>query len=131
MNNSTEQTMKAWQPRRPSPELRARIFVSEELATTPASAPVEFDWAGLTRWLAPAVGCFALLIGMSGNPETRLPLGSIGSISGQELAISIAAGHRDFPKNNVPSKSLEWTFGAPSSSSNDSFTGSETNTLHK
>src|SRR5688500_14776917 len=46
-------------PRRPSPELRARIFSS---AAQPAAA-IGFDLHELTRWIVPAFGCFLLVMG--------------------------------------------------------------------
>lgn len=50
--------MLRWTPRRPSPELRARIFGSPAPVTVAARALADFS-----RWLVPAFGCFLLVVG--------------------------------------------------------------------
>jgi hypothetical protein len=129
MNDSTEQLMKAWRLRQPSPGLRERIFVSESAPADFARGPL--DWAGLTRWLVPALGCFAILVGMALDPRTRIPAGAMEPLAGQHTSFAMAEGHGDCIKNSIPAKNLEWTFGRRSSPSNDSFVGSDTNTLPK
>ena len=128
MNDSTEQVMKAWQPRQPSPALRRRIFAAE---------PVEFsraplDWAAFTRWLVPALGCFLVFAGMALDPSTHVP-GSFARPSSQQVAYSVEAERKGWggAKNTVPAKSLEWTVARPSVSSSDSFVRSDTNSLRK
>jgi hypothetical protein len=130
MNDSTEQLMKAWQPRQPSPSLRRRLFAPE------APSPVEFaraplDWAGFTRWLVPALGCFTILMGIALDPTTRIPAGAMAPLASQHLTFAMAEGHGDCVKNTIPAKNLQWTFGAPSRSSSDSFAGADTNRLRK
>ena len=45
-------------PRRPSPELRARIFGAD----SQAAGAVSLDLRELTRWIVPALGCFLLVM---------------------------------------------------------------------
>ena len=69
MNDSTEQVMKAWQPRQPSAALRRRIFATEPQPVEIRRAPL--DWAGFTRWMVPALGCFVVFTGMAFDPSTQ------------------------------------------------------------
>src|SRR6476646_2815294 len=100
MNNSTERLMKAWRLRQPSPALRKRIFASDTADVEFARSPL--DWAGLTRWLVPALGCFAILLGMALDPRTRIPAGAMAPLAGQHASFAMAEGHGDWIKNNVP-----------------------------
>ena len=130
MNDSTEPLMKAWQPRQPSPGLRRRIFATEPEPAEFRRGPL--DWAGFTRWLVPALGCFVVFTGMALDPSTQSP-GSFATPSAQQVAYSIEAGRTGWggAKNTVPAKNLEWTVAQPSRSSSDSFVGSDTNSLRK
>lgn len=130
MNDSTEQVMKAWQPRQPSPGLRQRIFATEP-------QPVEIrgghvDWASFTRWLVPALGCFVVFAGIALDPSIQTR-GAFAAPSGHQVAYSIEANRTGWggAKNTVPARSLEWTVAQPSRSSSDSFVGSDTNSLRK
>ena len=128
MNDSTEQAMKAWQPRQPSQALRKRIFAAEpvELTRTP------LDWAAFTRWVVPALGCFVVVTGMALDPRTPVP-GGFRAPTTQQVAYSVEAERKGWggDKNTVPAKSLEWTVSSPSASSSDSFVGTDTNRLRK
>jgi hypothetical protein len=142
MNDSTERILKAWKLRQPSAELRSRIFASETEAapavalSAPGSAFAwafpAFDWAGLFRWLVPAMGCFVLAGGAWLEPSFPAHAASPTVTPDQYLAMADSA-HTDFPRNNVPATTLNWTFGRASSSSNGSFVRAEqlTNTLFK
>src|SRR5687767_13779885 len=128
MNDSTEQLVKAWQPRQPSPALRRRIFAAEpaELSRAPVNG------AGFTRWLVPALGCFVVFTGIALDPSMQVP-GSFAPPAGQQVAYSVEAVHKDWcgAKNTVPANNFEWTVSQPSVSSSDSFAGSVTNSLHQ
>jgi hypothetical protein len=71
--------MRRWTPRRPSPELRARIFGATAGGSGAAQALSDFS-----RWLVPAAGCFLLAVGtlsqrMPGplsTPETNWVVGT-------------------------------------------------------
>ena|ERR1044071_3159484 len=130
MNDSAEQLMRGWQPRQPSAGLRKRIFASEPAPIKVRRAAV--DWAGITRWLMPAMGCCFVLAGIALDPSTNVPVGARQPV-GQQVAYSVEAGRKGWggSKNTVPARSLEWTFGLRSSSSTDSFVGSDTNMLRK
>ena len=119
--------MKEWRPRRPSAGLRSRIFAAEPAGAAQAEQP--FEWAALVRWVVPAMGCFVLATASLTHPDMPEPSASLEPLSGKQLAFSKAAGHTSM--NNVPVTSVEWTFGRPSSSNNDSFVRTETNTLIK
>src|SRR3954464_12573318 len=130
MNDSTEQVMRGWQPRQPSAGLRKRIFAAE---TAPLEARSPLDWAGFTRWLVPAMGCCVVVMGIALDPSTDIPTGAKEPVVGQQVAYSLEAGRKGWggSKNTIPKKNLEWTFGFRSSSSSDSFVGSDTNKLRK
>ena len=66
MNESTEQVMRGWRPCQPSPGLRKRIFASDPAPVEFARAPLDF--AGLMRWLVPALGCCVVIIGIALDP---------------------------------------------------------------
>lgn len=68
--------MRRWTPRRPSAELRARIFGAPSAGPAAVRAFSDFS-----RWLVPAAGCFLLAVGslsqrlpsqLSGAAETQL-----------------------------------------------------------
>ena len=124
MNDSSEQVMKEWRLRQPSPELRRRIFAPE-----PAGAAVmaegQFDFTLLLRWLVPAVGCFAMV--MLTHSEATAPAAMEPLGGEQQLAFSTATRHTSM--NNVPTTTVEWTFGRASSSNNDSYVRMVTNEL--
>src|SRR5687767_1987333 len=124
MNDSTEQVMKAWQPRQPSPALRKRIFATEASAVEVRRAPM--DWADFTRWVVPALGCFMVFAGMALDPSMQAS-GGFAAPSTHQVAYSIEAGRTGWggAKNTVPAKNLEWTVAQPSRSSSDSFVGSD------
>ncbi|HUS34423.1 MAG TPA: hypothetical protein VM680_03630 [Verrucomicrobiae bacterium] len=122
--------MKAWQPRQPSPALRARIFATETQPVEFCRAPL--DWADFTRWLVPALGCFVVFAGMALDPSMQAT-GAFATPSTHQVAYSIEAERTGWggAKNTVPAKNLEWTVAQPSRSSSDSFVGSDTNSLRK
>ena len=130
MNDSTEQVMKAWQPRQPSAALRRRIFATEAQPVEVRRAPL--DWAGFTRWMVPALGCFVVFTGMAFDPSTQVRSG-FSTPSTHQVAYSVEAERTGWggAKNTVPAKNLEWTVAQPSRSSSDSFVGSDTNSLRK
>jgi hypothetical protein len=128
MNDSTEQRMKEWRPRQPSAGLRSRIFAPEPAAAKFAGPMFAFDLATWSRWFVPAVGCFLMATATLSHPEMHaMPTGE--SLAGQQLAFETASRHTAM--NNVPVTNVEWTFGRASSSNNDSFVRTETNTLTK
>ena len=118
--------MKKWQPRPPSVGLRSRIFASES-NTAAAFEKRPLDFATLTRWLIPAMGCFIMVTGSLRDRQMATPQ-STGPLAGQLLAFSMGSA---LEHNNIPATTLEWTFGRPSTSSSDSFIRTETNTLSK
>jgi hypothetical protein len=131
--------MKAWRPRPASAGLRSRIFASKadrledaefERGAERGGSKV-FEWAGLMRWLVPAMGCFVLATATLVEPGAPAAAASFGSLERQGIAVSMASQYDFNRKNSVPATTLEWTFGRQSYSSNDSLAGSETNLLSK
>jgi hypothetical protein len=118
--------MKEWQPRRPSAGLRSRIFAVESARAT-ALTEQPFDVAALMRWLVPAVGCFVMATATLSHSDS--PAVATGVVIGQEMAFAQATRHTSM--NNVPATTVEWTFGRASSSNNDSFVRTVTNTFFK
>jgi hypothetical protein len=96
-------------PRRPSPELQARIFGIEP---EPAAA-ISFDLRELTRWIVPAFGCFLLVMAsLSSNfhprygielAETNFVLRSLTEEGSPHLPPS-ATEHSLM--NNIPARTL-------------------------
>jgi hypothetical protein len=123
--------MRGWQPRQPSAGLRKRIF-APEMAPLEARRAI-LDWAGFARWLVPAMGCCCVVVGIALDPSTDIPTGAKQPVVSQQVAYSLEAGRKGWggSKNTVPKKNLEWTFAFRSSSSTDSFVGSDTNMLRK
>jgi hypothetical protein len=73
MNEPTqlETQLRSWTPRRPSPELRERIF-SVEAAPQKSRIPLR-SW----NWLAPATVCaLSLMVVFGGRPHSQFNLGS-------------------------------------------------------
>jgi hypothetical protein len=101
-------------PRRPSPELRARIFGTE----TPQAAAISFDLRELTRWIVPAFGCFLLVMASLSErlhprygldlAETNFVLPALTEESTGMVPPSSAAKHSAM--NSIPAKTLEWSF---------------------
>jgi len=131
MNESTEQVMRGWRPCQPSPGLRKRIFASDPAPVEFARAPLDF--AGLMRWVVPALGCCVVIIGIALDPSDDIPSGAREPVGERQAAFSVEAGRKGWGgyKNTVPMKNLEWTLAFRSSSSTDSFVGSDTNMLRK
>src|SRR5688572_19667321 len=98
MNDSTEQRMKEWRPRRPSAGLRSRIFAAEP-AGMAALAEQPFDLTALMRWFVPAVGCFVMATATLSHPDLPTPLAR-EALGGQEIAFAQASRHTSM--NSVP-----------------------------
>lgn len=99
--NWTESTLRAWEPRSPSPELRGKIFG----AKTPAADQGAFDFGPLwSRWAAPAIGCFALVAGIT---QARL-----GTEASPLAPRSATQGLDHSQMNSIPLTRVEWAFGA-------------------
>jgi hypothetical protein len=96
-----------------------------------ARAPLDF--AGLMRWLVPALGCCVVVIGIALDPSDDIPSAAREPVGERQAAFSVEAGRKGWGgyKNTVPKKNLEWTLAFRSSSSTDSFVGSDTNMLRK
>ena len=92
-----------------------------------------FQSAGFMRWLVPALGCCVVVIGIALDPSDDIPSGAREPVGEQQAAFSVEAGRKGWGgyKNTVPKKNLEWTLAFRSSSSTDSFVGSDTNMLRK
>jgi hypothetical protein len=91
------------------------------------------DWAGFMRWLVPALGCCVVVTGIALDPNDDIPSGLKQPIGGQQVAYSVEAARKGWGgyKNTIPARNLEWTFAWRSSSSTDSFMGTDTNMLRK
>ena len=101
-------------PRRPSPELRARIFGAD----SQAAAAVSLDLRELTRWIVPAFGCLLLVMASLSShwqPRYGLELAETNFV----MPSLTDDGPAQFPQsstkhsvmNSIPAKTLEWNFG--------------------
>ena len=101
-------------PRRPSPELRARIFGVEP---QPAAA-IRFDLGELTRWIVPALGCFLLVMASLSShlhPRYGLELAAtnfvLPSLTEEGPTQLPPSSTKHSVMNSIPAKTLEWNFG--------------------
>lgn len=124
--------LQRWKPRRPSPELRERIF-----RLPPREVAASFDFRDVTRWIVPACGCFLLVLATLSNhlphryavqlAATNLVIPPLMEESGP-VVMPVSSGHSGV--NAVPAKKLEWNFGArPAATGIGAFLISYTNKL--
>lgn len=103
--NLLENQLRSWQPRRPSPKLKRRLFGSAGSR----------DGNGLSlRWLAPAVACLLLALTIV-NQEPRLAAGfagrepMLGVVSSNLSYTNILPGGHPSVRNGISPASFEWT----------------------
>jgi hypothetical protein len=98
--------LSAWQPRRPAPGLKARIFTSHR-----RPAPEERSFWNL---LVPALACVILSLGVL-NPNTLLSPASLkhhlmGNLVLSNLSYSAyASSAEQTPQNHLDSLTFDWT----------------------
>jgi hypothetical protein len=101
--------LRQWTPRRPSPELRRRLFRPHNDAVAIRRARIGF--ADLSRWFVPAFGCFLLVVGtLSGRYPAHgaFPLGhtnvllSDNSPGYNDLVLASHSDHSDI--NSLPAR---------------------------
>ena len=103
--NLLENQLRSWQPRRPSPKLKRRLFHSD--------APR--DNFGLSlRWIAPAAACLLLALTIVNQESGLSPRSSrheptMGLISSNLSYTNILPGARPSDRNRVLPASFEWT----------------------
>ncbi len=107
--------MASWTPRAPSPKLKARLFPDKAQVAVESPSPFNGRWA----WLAPAMGCFLMLMVISGTRSNQIGtfsstrttnwLATIASYP--SYAPYIAAGFHS-EQNSLQKDPIEWTNGA-------------------
>lgn len=103
--NMLENRLRSWQPRRPSPKVKRRLF----------GATAQRQAINLSlRWFAPAAACLLLAFAImnenpaiSGVSSARQPL--IGLISSNFMYTNFLPGSRPQGHNSVAPASFEWT----------------------
>ena len=133
--NSTENRLRTWVPRQPSPEIRQAIF-------GPGRAEASPGFADVVRWVAPALGCLLLAISsldshLPGADSLTLaatnhvmPPHSATLREGTSLPLGASGPGRHSGVNSVPCRSVEWVMGARASAARPaSILISDTNTL--
>lgn len=111
--NSFETRMRSWTPRRPSPELEARLFGAATVA--PAGSNARRHLPGWS-WLAPAacVGALALQLSLPVAQKQLAESGGAGPVlaqaglSNQTLA-AFAPGWSHSARNHIPGETFEST----------------------
>lgn len=100
-----ENQLRSWQPRRPSPKLKRKLFG--------AAGPDEAGGLSL-RWLAPAVACLFLALtivnqepGLSASATRRQPF--MGMVSSNLSYTNLLPRDRPTEHNRVSPASFEWT----------------------
>lgn len=106
--------MRTWTPRRPSPELRARIFSKPP---APAIEAVAETVRSFSRWLVPAFGCFLLVAGgLAQRPDDHIIFADgaelLGVHNGGNSRVMLAETRQHCEKNAIPAKLLEYHLGA-------------------
>lgn len=92
-----------WKPRRPSAELRRKLFGAEASAAGDLVAGIS-AWS---RWAVPALGCFLLA---SATLTSHLPHARLAGFQPPMSASYFgSASHSEM--NNIPRATLEWNFG--------------------
>ena len=110
--------LRKWNPRQPSPELRAKIFAAESAEST-AGGAVAFSLGDVTRWIVPAFGCFLLAVGgLSSHVHTRYGAQLAAETATVFPLLSEASGGQLPPEstkhsvmNSIPARRLEWIYG--------------------
>jgi hypothetical protein len=107
--------LRKWAPRAPSPELKEKIFRSPD---SEAASPL-FSAGDFTRWLAPALGCFLLVVAslparfqarsLHAFTNSQFSTAPSRSQTASNLFYSRTPEHSDV--NSVPCKHLEYNFG--------------------
>jgi hypothetical protein len=103
--NLLENQLRSWQPRRPSPKFKRRLF---GVANSSGAEGISL------RWLAPAVACLFLALtilnqepGLSASSSRHEPM--MGLISSNLSYTNILPGNRPTGRNGVSPVSFEWT----------------------
>ena len=104
--NLLENQLRSWQPRRPSPRIKRRLFAST----------FSCEASGLSlRWLAPAAACLMLALTIASQQQPGLSATSarhqavMGMISSNVNYTNILA-ENDVPgRNRILPASFEWT----------------------
>jgi hypothetical protein len=108
-----ESQLRSWQPRRPSPRLKRKLFGSKDRRETAALA---------LGWLVPAAACLFLALTIV-NQEPALSAGSarheplLGVISSNLSSTNLLPEDRGTERNRVSPTSFEWTNLSGSTSS--------------
>ena len=130
--NLVEDRLEKWHPRKPSPDLKRRIFGRSE---NDALGPI-FSFREASRWLVPACGCFLLVLSSLSTRFQESNASHLAAINPSALTGEAAESnfysrspeHSDI--NSVPFKHLEYNFGARTQlSSPASYLVSHTNRL--
>lgn len=104
--------MRKWTPRRPSPDLRARLFGAPPLSQSAVRTLGEFS-----RWVVPAFGCFLLVIGGLSQrlPDARmfgLERGRADAEAGSKSRFMFAEARQHSEINAIPVKHLQYSLGS-------------------
>src|SRR6186997_2051772 len=105
--DSNEDQYRKWIPRRPSPELRQRIFGKPALAGAAARTISDFS-----RWLVPAFGCFVLVVGgltqhVSEHVAPARETNLFSAQNGQKSRIMLAEARQHSEINALPTTRME------------------------
>lgn len=101
--NLLENQLRSWQPRRPSPRLKHRLFPSSSRESA----------GQYLRWIAPAAACLFLVLTIV-NQEPSLSGAAhrdqmMGLISSNLSSTNLLPDSRPSARNNVSPASFEWT----------------------
>jgi hypothetical protein len=103
----------SWKPRNPSPKLRAQLFAEGPEEVLPdATLVLGSRWA----WLAPVMGCFLMLMVVSGTRNSQLEYLAGGQhtdwvsavVRDQTYAAYVAAGFHS-EQNALQKEPIAWT----------------------
>ena len=112
--NLTEHQLRSWKPRSPSAKVKARLFPEAEAGALSWPSPFGGRWA----WLAPVMGCFLVLLVVSGTRSNQLALSSgtaapdwLAAVSSNQSYAAFAAAGFHSEQNSLQQDPIEWTNG--------------------
>src|SRR5258708_7529772 len=119
-SNQLENRLRSWTPRRPSANIKRRLF--PEIAEAEREAPDPISW----RWLAPAMAlCIGALIVLAKSAQPGL-----GESANRGVPTFVALSNLDFATfyaaagqgdHNIISTTFKWTNGAHSTTTPPSY----------
>ena len=137
--NPLEHQLRGWKPRRPSAGLRERLFPASGGGVGVGVGVVESPSAfgGGWAWLAPVMGCFLIVMVLSGSRTAQLGYAGaavntnwLEAVARNQGYASYAAAGFHSEQNSLQKDPIEWTNTPRMSGEVKSFPLNKTNSLN-